>query len=87
MKVKSKEKFGTKEETYTLKDMVENKAYSYDSGSVEIASSKASESISFTEKLVELLYKKGLLNDKDIASLVASVDYVDEDSVSVVSAS
>lgn len=83
MIIEYKESYSTETKTKSLSDIVEAKAYSHDSGAVEDASARASVAIEFTEKVVELLHSKGLLNDKDIATLVAGICFCDENDVKV----
>lgn len=84
MKIEYKEFMGMKTKVNSLSDIVKAKAFDYDSDAVESANARAKVAIEFTEKVVELLYAKGLLNDKDIATLVAGINFCDEDDVKVV---
>lgn len=84
MEIEYKEFAGMKAKVNSLSDIVKAKAYDYDSGAVESASARANAAIEFTEKVVELLYTKGLLNNKDIATLVAGINFCDEEDVKVV---
>jgi hypothetical protein len=84
MEIEYKEFAGSKAKVNSLSDIVKSKAYDYDSGAVESANARAKVAIEFTEKVVELLYTKGLFNDKDIATLVAGINFCDEDDVKVV---
>ena len=83
MEIEYKEFAGMKAEVKSLSDIVKSKAYDCD-GVVETANARAEDAIEFTEKVVELLYAKGLLNDKDIATLVAEINTCDEEDVKVV---
>lgn len=81
MKIEYKE--FTKTKINSLSDIVKSKAYDFDSGAIETANARANVAIEFTEKVVQLLYDKGILNDKDIATLVASISFCDEEDVKV----
>lgn len=84
MEIEYKEFFGGGAKVNFLSDIVKAKAYDYDCGAVEGANARAQIAIEFTERVVELLYAKGLLNDKDIATLVAGIIFCDEEDVKVV---
>ena len=84
MEIEYKEFSGSKPRIGTLSSLVTSKTYDFDSSELDSINSKAQASIDFTEKVVELLYNKGILNDKDIASLVSKIIICDEDDVKVV---
>lgn len=78
MEIEYKEFAEMKAKVNSLSDIVKAKAYDYHSGAVESANETAKVAIEFTEKVVELLYAKGLLNDKDIATLVAGINFCED---------
>lgn len=84
MKIKYKKSWEIKFSTHTLSEMVDAKAYSDSDGAVESANSRARVAIEFTEKTIEMLYKKGLLNDEDIATLVSELCSCDADDVKII---
>ena len=85
MKIKYKDYEG-KAKTNSLAGIVIERANEISSPFDCSAKSTANTSINFAGKLVELLYKKGLLNDKDIADLVSDVNYCDESSIKIIEA-
>lgn len=78
MNIKYHLQYESKQKENSLSDIVKSRAH-YDSGVAEAADSKASAAIEFTEKVVELLYSKGLLDKIDIENLVKHFVYCDED--------
>lgn len=84
MKIKYKQSWETKYNTHTLSQIVEAKAYD-DGGAVERAISRATIAIEFAEKTIEMLYKKGLIDDVDVGNLVSEFCSCDADDVKVIS--
>jgi hypothetical protein len=79
-----KDRWTDKTYSTTLSELVESDARDCQlDGVAESALERAKKSIHFTEKLTELLYKKGLLDEKDIESLVSSISPYREEYVSV----
>ena len=72
MTITIKNKWANTPVARSLTSLIEDTLYCYDNGVTENVSAKATESIKFTEKLIDLLYAKGLLNDSDILSLISN---------------
>ena len=61
--------------TKDLQTIIEDKSFDYEGGALESVVRKASDIALFSAKTVELLYKKGLLTQDDVKSLLVDFDY------------
>jgi len=77
MKIKWKE--FEKVKVKDLKGLIEDACVSYDSSELDNVVDKINILASFNIKTVELLYKKGLLTDEDVKSLISSFMHVECD--------
>lgn len=84
MNIKYKDFPYDKEKTNSLSGILEEKAFNYASDSTQNAKALAKAAIEFNEKIVDLLYSKGILNDDDISILVSKITLCDEDDVKVI---
>ncbi len=71
MKLSYKEKYSNRVHESKLSDIVTEKAEAEDNGMFERTIETAEASILFTEKLIEILYKKGIIDKKELFSLAA----------------
>lgn len=72
-------KYGEREESESLTAMLDQ-SNSYYSGQLEQIHDKLYNHFRVTERLVDILYHKGLLNKDDIRTLISTLVYIDEDS-------
>ena len=79
MKIKCKDAFYPKGRICTLSEgIIENNSNPYGSEK-NINKELTKASIKFTESLVDILYKKGLLDDNDICELLNDMNIIDDD--------
>lgn len=71
---------GGKERTKSLHQIVEDESYDSDSdrGALERVRSVADTSIKFTSIVVEILHRRGALNDREIMEIVDRIGSVDD---------
>lgn len=68
-----------------ITNVIDSQSKSYEQSKAEFVHEKVKKSIDLTEKLIDILYAKGLLNDKDVKELIMSVTYFNEDSIEIIS--
>lgn len=83
MEIEFREYGSPKVKTRSLSNIVTEEAPYGRDDIIERLNAKAMAAIEFTEKVVDLLHAKGLLNDNDIATLVSRIACCNKDSVKV----
>jgi hypothetical protein len=81
MDIKYTQRYGpSKERRMSLQSIIENVAYDsdFERGALERVRAVADTAIKFNAMVVEILHRKGIMNDKEIMEIVSRMDSVDE---------